>query len=99
MIYQGPVIVYSPDGLTDWGINAAYPSRHGVLVFRNLSSDPEDKVVTLKLYPISYHLSTTEFARDGAAPRSFRMRPNELLFVRGALKMEISLPARGFLVW
>ncbi|CAP87183.1 hypothetical protein BAC82546-Penicillium chrysogenum [Penicillium rubens Wisconsin 54-1255] len=95
LLHQGPVIVHSPDLPTNWGINAAHPVRNGVSVFRTLSGDR----VTLKLYPISHHLSSTEFAQGKGTPRSFNLTSNEVLFVRGALKMEISLPAGGFLVW
>ncbi|KAJ6168247.1 hypothetical protein N7497_001090 [Penicillium chrysogenum] len=95
LLHQGPVIVHSPDLPTNWGINAAHPVRNGVSVFRTLSGDS----VTLKLYPISHHLSSTEFAQEKGTPRSFNLTSNEVLFVRGALKMEISLPAGGFLAW
>jgi hypothetical protein len=95
LLHQGPVIVHSPDLPTNWGINAAHPVRNGVSVFRTLSGDS----VTLKLYPISHHLSSTEFAQGKGTPRSFNLTSNEVLFVRGALKMEISLPAGGFLAW
>ncbi|KAJ5277477.1 hypothetical protein N7534_003565 [Penicillium rubens] len=98
LLHQGPVIVHSPHLTTDWGINAAHPVQNGVSVFRTLSDNPEDRV-TLKLYPISHHLSSTEFAQERGTSRSFDLRSNEVLFVRGALKMEISLPAGGFLVW
>ena len=99
LLHQGPVIVHSPDFPTNWAIKAAHPVRNGVVsVFRTLSDNPEDRV-TLKLYPISHHLSSTEFAQERGTSRSFDLRSNEVLFVRGALKMEISLPAGGFLVW
>ncbi|KAI1829216.1 hypothetical protein DTO027I6_9884 [Penicillium roqueforti] len=98
-LHQGPVIVHAPDLTTDWGINAAHPVQDGVSVFRTLSGSLEDGVTTLKLYPISHHLSSTEFAREKGTPRSFNLRSNEVLFVRGALKMEISLPAGGYFVW
>ncbi|CAG8086370.1 unnamed protein product [Penicillium nalgiovense] len=98
LVHQGPVIVHSPDLPTNWGINAAHPVRNGVSVFRTLSGNLEDRV-TLKLYPISHHLSSTEFAQQQGTPRSFNLISNEVLFVRGALKMEIALPVGGFLVW
>ena len=56
-------------------------------------------MATLKLYPISHHLSSTEFAQERGTSRYFNLRPNEVLFVRGGVKMEISLPAEAFLVW
>jgi hypothetical protein len=46
-------------------------------------------VTTFKLYPISNHSSSTEFD----------LRSNEVLFVPGAIKMEILLPADGCFVW
>ncbi|CAG8148177.1 unnamed protein product [Penicillium nalgiovense] len=99
LLHQNPVIVHSPDLPTNWGINAAHPVRNGVSVFRTLSGDLEDSVATLNLYPISRHLSSAEFAQEKGTPRSFNLISNEVLFVRGALKMEISLPAGGSLVW
>ncbi|OKP06825.1 hypothetical protein PENSUB_6192 [Penicillium subrubescens] len=98
-VHQGPIIIHSSDHPTDLGIGAAHPSRHGISVFRALSSNPEDISATLKLYPTSHHLSSTEFARLGGAMKSFDLRSKEILFVRGAVKMEISLPAGGSLVW
>lgn len=98
-VYQGPVIIHSSGHPTDLGIGAAHPSRDGVSVFRALSSNPEDITATLKLYPVSHHLSSTEFARQGGVTKSFNLRSKEILFVRGAVKIEISLPAGGFLVW
>ncbi|CRL31496.1 unnamed protein product [Penicillium camemberti] len=73
LLHQGPVIVHSPDLPTNWGINAAHPVRNGVSVFRTLSGDR----VTLKLYPISHHLSSTEFAQGKGTPRSFNLTSNE----------------------
>ncbi|CAG8875815.1 unnamed protein product [Penicillium salamii] len=99
LLHQGPVVVHSSNLPTNWGINAAHPVRNGVSVFRTLSGDLEDRVTTLKLYPISHHLSSAEFAQERGTPRTFHLRSNEVLFVRGALKMEISLPAGGFLAW
>jgi hypothetical protein len=99
LLHQGPVIVHLSILPTNWGINAAHPVRNGVSVFRTLSGDLEDRVTTLKLYPISHHLSSAEFAQERGTPRTFNLRSNEVLFVRGALKMEISLPAGGFLAW
>jgi hypothetical protein len=99
LLHQGPVIVHSPDFPTNWAIKAAHPVRNGVSVFRTLSGNLEDRVTILKLYPVSHHLSSTEFAQERGTPISFYLRSNEVLFVRGALKMEISLPAGGFIVW
>ncbi|CAG8882120.1 unnamed protein product [Penicillium nalgiovense] len=99
LLHQGPVIVHSPDLRTNWAIKAAHPVRNGVSVFRTLSGSLEDRVTILKLYPVSHHLSSTEFAQERGTSRSFNLTSNEVLFVRGALKMEISLPAGGFLVW
>ncbi|CAG7997774.1 unnamed protein product [Penicillium salamii] len=99
LLHQGPVVVQSSGLPTNWAINAAHPVRNGVSVFRTLSGDLEDRVTTLKLYPISHHLSSAEFAQERGTPRTFNLRSNEVLFVRGALKMEISLPAGGFLAW
>ncbi|KAJ5051144.1 hypothetical protein NUH16_011054 [Penicillium rubens] len=99
LLHQGPVIVHSPDFPTNWAIKAAHPVRNGVSVFRTLSGNLEDRVTILKLYPVSHHLSSTEFAQERGTPISFYLRSNEVLFVRGALKMEIKLPAGGFLVW
>ncbi|KAJ6093821.1 hypothetical protein N7499_003152 [Penicillium canescens] len=98
LLHQGPVIVHSSDRL-NWGINAAHPCRNGLSVFRALSDTIEDRVTTLKLYPISHHLTSTEFAQERRTPRSFDLRSNEVLFVRGAVKMVISLPAGGSFVW
>ncbi|CAG8152625.1 unnamed protein product [Penicillium nalgiovense] len=99
LLHQGPVIVHSPDFPTNWAIKAAHPVRNGVSVFRTLSGSLEGRVTILKLYPVSHHLSSTEFAQERGTPISFYLRSNEVLFVRGALKMEISLPAGGFIVW
>ncbi|CAG7936818.1 unnamed protein product [Penicillium nalgiovense] len=99
LLHQGPVIVHSPEGPAKWGMNAAHPVRNGVSVFRTLSGSLEDRVTILKLYPVSHHLASIEFAQEVDVPISFYLRSNEVLFVRGALKMEISLPAGGFLVW
>ncbi|CAG8244812.1 unnamed protein product [Penicillium salamii] len=99
LLHQGPVVVHSSNLPTNWGINAAHPVRNGVSVFRVLSGNLEDRVATLKLYPISHHLSSAEFAQERGTSRTFNLRSNEVLFVRGALKMEISLPAGGFLAW
>ncbi|CAG8122638.1 unnamed protein product [Penicillium nalgiovense] len=99
LLHQGPIIVHSPVGPAKWGMNAAHPVRNGVSVFRTLSGSLEDRVTILKLYPVSHHLASIEFAQEVEMPISFYLRSNEVLFVRGALKMEISLPAGGFLVW
>ncbi|CAG7965995.1 unnamed protein product [Penicillium salamii] len=98
-LHQGPVIVHSSNLPTNWGINAAHPVRNGVSVFRVLSGNLEDRVATLKLYPISHHLSSAEFAQERGTSRSFNLRSDVVLFVRGGVKMEISLPAGAFLVW
>lgn len=98
MLQQGPVIVQSPDLSTDWGTSAAHPSRNGVSVFRNLSNSQEEEA-TLKLYPSSHHLSRTEFEQEHGTPRLFKLRSDEILFVRGGIKMQMSLPAGGCLVW
>ncbi|KAJ6119045.1 hypothetical protein N7471_012996 [Penicillium samsonianum] len=99
LLHQGPVIVHSSILPTNWGINAAHPVRNGVSVFRVLSGNLEDRVATLKLYPISHHLSSAEFAQERGTSRSFDLRSDVVLFVRGGVKMEISLPAGAFLVW
>lgn len=98
-VHQGPVIIHSSDYPTDLGIGAAHPSRYGISVFRALSSNPEDILATLKLYPMSHHLSSTKFAGQGGSTKSLKLRSKEILFVRGALKLEISLPTGGSLIW
>lgn len=99
LLHQGPVIVHSPDLPSMWGINAAHPCRNGVSVFRTLSGNLEHSVTTLKLYPLSHHVSSTEFAQERGTPRTFKLRSNEVLFVQGAIKIEMSLPAGGSFVW
>lgn len=98
LLQQGPVIILSPERSIAWGPNAAHPTRGGVSVFRTLSNEP-DRFVTLALYSTSHHLSSTEFVHGEGAPRELKLRSNEILVVQGALRMEISLPAGGSLVW
>jgi hypothetical protein len=99
-VHQGPVIVHASDRATNLGTRAAHPSRVGISIFRALPSHPNDIVATLlKLYPSSHHISSTEFAGAEHATRSFNLRSNTILFVQGSLKMELSQPAGGYLVW
>ncbi|OKO93205.1 hypothetical protein PENSUB_12268 [Penicillium subrubescens] len=48
---------------------------------------------------MSHHFSSTKCERLGGATESFNLRSIDILFVRGELNIEISLPAGGSLVW
>jgi len=97
-LQQGPIIIHSPEAIASWGMNAAHLTRSGVSIFRIPSSD-SDKYTSITLYPASHHLSTNEFFGGERAPRELKLWPHEILVVQGALKMEISMPVDGWLVW
>lgn len=96
---QGPVIIHSSNQPTNLGIHAAHPSRTGISVFRALPSERENIMAALTLYPSSHHISSTEFSGADHATRSIKLRANTILFVQGSLKMKLSQPAGGYLVW
>ncbi|KAJ5771512.1 uncharacterized protein N7511_003563 [Penicillium nucicola] len=98
-LHQGPVIVQSSNLPSNWNIHAAHPCQKGVSMFRSVSGNLERGVTTLKLYPLSHNVSSTEFAQERGTPRSFDLKSTDVLFVRGAIKMETSVPAGGFFVW
>ncbi|CAG8084146.1 unnamed protein product [Penicillium nalgiovense] len=76
------------------GTRLTHPSRPAVSVFRDLSNIDEIRV-TFMLY--SQDL-TKEETRE-SQPVKRKLRPNEILFVKGSVRMEIEVPARGSFVW
>ncbi|KAJ6136801.1 hypothetical protein N7497_012354 [Penicillium chrysogenum] len=90
---QGPVIVVSSEKHS-WGIRLAHPSRPAVSVFRDLSNIDETRV-TFMLYPQDL---TKQETRENQ-PVKRKLRPNEILFVKGSVRMEIEVPAGGSFAW
>ncbi|KAJ5153980.1 uncharacterized protein N7500_009419, partial [Penicillium coprophilum] len=82
---QGPIIV---------GTRLAYLSRPTVSIFRDLSNIDEARV-TFMLYPQDL---TKEETRENQ-PVKRKLRPNEILFVKGSVRIEIEVPARGSFIW
>lgn len=94
---QGPVVVLSGESHS-WGTGLAHPSRDGVSVFRDLSNNADTRV-SFKLYPSSQDLSREELAALGIQPVVRKLLPNDILFVKGSVRMEIEIPAGGSFVW
>ncbi|KAJ6182794.1 hypothetical protein N7485_001436 [Penicillium canescens] len=94
LLRQGPVIVLSLEGHSTWGTRLAHPSRNAVSVFRDLSEIDETRV-TFKLYPPDLPREATWETRLVVR----KLRPNEILFVKGSVRMGIEVPTRGSFVW
>ncbi|KAJ6174495.1 hypothetical protein N7485_005232 [Penicillium canescens] len=94
LLRRGPVIVLSLEGHSTWGTRLAHPSRNAVSVFRDLSENDETRV-TFKLYPPDLSREATRETR----PVVRKLRPNEILFVKGSVRMGIEAPTGGSFVW
>jgi hypothetical protein len=94
---QGPVVVLSRESYS-WGSGLAHPSHDGVSAFRDLSNDGDTRV-SFKLYPSSQDLSKEELAALGTQPVVRKLMPNDILFVKGSVRIEIEMPAGGSFVW
>ncbi|KAJ6142230.1 hypothetical protein N7497_011329 [Penicillium chrysogenum] len=90
---QGPVIVVSSENHS-WGTRLAHPSSDAVSVFRDLSNIGETRA-TFRLYPRDIPKGETRETR----PVVRKLRRNEILFVKGSVRMEIEVPAEGSFVW
>ncbi|KAJ6159377.1 hypothetical protein N7497_003914 [Penicillium chrysogenum] len=84
---QGPVIVVSSEDHSTWGTALAHPSHDAVSIFRDLS-DTDEIRLTFKLYP-----------QGAIQPFVRKLRRNEILFVKGSVRMEIEVPSGGSFVW
>ncbi|KXG46488.1 uncharacterized protein PGRI_053440 [Penicillium griseofulvum] len=94
LVRQGPVIVLSLKDHSTWGTRLAHPTRHAVSAFRDLSNVDETRV-TFMLYP-------QDLPKDAmleARPVMRKLQPNEILFVKGPVRMRIEVPAKGSFVW
>lgn len=94
LLRQGPVIVLSTENHSAWGTRLAHPSRGAVSVFRDLSNTDETRV-TFKLYPQDIPKEATPEIRHVVR----KLRPNEILFVKGSVRMKIEIPSGGSFVW
>lgn len=94
---QGPVVVLSTESHS-WGSGLAHPSRDGVSIFRDLSNDGDTRV-SFKLYPSSHDLSREELAALRIQPVLRKLLPNDILVVKGSVRMEIEMSAGGSFVW
>ncbi|OQE10128.1 hypothetical protein PENFLA_c001G10950 [Penicillium flavigenum] len=93
-IRQGPVIVLSLEDHSTWGTKLAHPSRNAVSVFRDLS-DTDETRVTFMLYPPDLPKEEIRETR----PFIRKLLRNEILFVKGSVRMELEVPAGGSFVW
>ncbi|KOS37044.1 hypothetical protein ACN38_g12187 [Penicillium nordicum] len=93
-IRQGPVIVLSLENNSTWGTRLAHPSRNAVSVFRDLS-DTDETRVTFMLYPPDLPKEEIRQTR----PFVRKLRRNEILFVKGSVRMELNVPTEGSFVW
>jgi hypothetical protein len=98
LLRQGPVIVLSTETHIGWGTRLAHPSRGAVSAFRDLSQTDETRV-TFKLYPPGLPKEAIHETRPVARPVARKLRPNEILFVKGSVMMEIEIPSKGGFVW
>lgn len=98
-LYQGPAVIHSISDAISWGRITGHPSREGVSVFRPFWSISRPGTVTIRLYPASHNLSKNEFQMADIPPVICNLRPDQILFVRGSLWMEVSLPRDSYLVW
>lgn len=94
LLRQGPVIVLSTEHHIGWGTRLAHPSRGAVSAFRDLSQTDETRV-TFKLYPPGLPKEAIHETR----PVARKLRPTEILFVKGTVRMEIEIPSKGGFVW
>ncbi|KAJ5330560.1 hypothetical protein N7476_000343 [Penicillium atrosanguineum] len=94
LLRQGPVIVVSTENHVEWGVRLAHPSRGAVSAFRDLSQANETRVI-FKLYPPDLPKEAIHETRSVAR----KLRPNEILFVKGSVMMEIEIPSKGGFVW
>ncbi|CAG8057774.1 unnamed protein product [Penicillium nalgiovense] len=90
---QGPVIVVSSENHS-WGTRLAHPSPDAVSAFRDLSNIDETRA-TFRLYPRDIPKGEMRETR----PVVRKLRRNEILFVKGSVRMEIKVPAEGSFVW
>ncbi|KAJ5473993.1 hypothetical protein N7475_003559 [Penicillium sp. IBT 31633x] len=90
---QGPVIVASSE-THSWGTRLAHPSRDAVSAFRDLSNIGETRA-TFRLYPQDIPKSEMQETQ----PVMRKLRRNEILYVKGSVRMEIEVPAEGSFVW
>ncbi|KAJ5249406.1 hypothetical protein N7524_011722 [Penicillium chrysogenum] len=90
---QGPVIVVSSENHS-WGTRLAHPSPDAVSTFRDLSNIGETRTA-FRLYPLNIPKAETRETR----PVVRKLRRNEILFVKGSVRMEIEVPAEGSFVW
>ncbi|KAJ5517487.1 hypothetical protein N7527_009047 [Penicillium freii] len=91
---QGPVIVVSSEDHSTWGTALAHPSHDAVSIFRDLS-DTDEIRLTFKIYP----QGVPEEAIWAIQPFVRKLRRNEILFVKGSVRMEIEVPSGGSFVW
>ncbi|KAJ6126421.1 hypothetical protein N7523_002033 [Penicillium sp. IBT 18751x] len=94
LVRQGPVIVLSTRNHVGWGTRLAHPSHGAVSAFRDLSQNEETKVI-FKLYPPNLPKDEIHETQPGAR----KLQPNQILFVKGSVRMEIEIPSEGGFVW
>lgn len=88
LIHQGLFIIASEGVPTTWSRKLAYPSPGAVSVFRDLSKNPES-CVTFTLY--------IEEDLEAAVVR--RLKPAEILFVKGWVSMDVAVSSGGSFVF
>lgn len=89
-IHQGPFIIASEGGPTTWSRKLAHPSPGAVSVFRDLSKDSES-CVSFTLYIEGCSGTETAVVR--------KLKPAEILFVKGGVSMDVAIPSGGSFVF
>jgi hypothetical protein len=82
-----------------WGPKTAHPSRDAISVFRCFKGGPNQEAVVINLFSASHNLSVEEFRAQNVPSSKLSMESNQVLFVKGSLWIEVTVPPGVSLVW
>ena len=92
LIRQGPIIVLSNKQYSMQG--SAHPTREAVSIFRDMA-DTDKTRVTFSFYPQYRPPEET----STTPPFVRALQSNEILFVKGSVRIRIEVPPGGSFVW